>query len=233
MWPQKSEVPAPSPCPMPNQGMLPGCPWAWKLLAGLRVRWGGGCVWHEAGPLQPARSKLQARFPEGLFRRGKHRPNHSRENLQLPGTRVGGQEGLRHRGPGEPAAGAKARRAQPGAPSRVLARPQASEPRPLAVATRALLRTGRHTSSVVTGRPSLQRDSPVAFWEPWQEGSENPEGEEGVGQVGGWLGQLSALDPMVRAVGRKSAGTGRGWGAPVCGPREREGSHALHSRERS
>lgn len=31
-----------------------------------------------------------------------------------------------------------------------------------------------------------------------------------MGQVGGWLGQLSALGPGVRTVGRKSAGTGRG-----------------------
>lgn len=59
------------------------------------------------------------------------------------------------------------------------------------------------------GHHSLQRDSPVAPWEPLQGESWNQDVEEGVGQVKGWLGQLSALGPGVRTVGRKSAGTGR------------------------
>lgn len=60
------------------------------------------------------------------------------------------------------------------------------------------------------GTSQFEGDCPGGPCEPSQGGSENQEVEEGAGQVGGWLGQLGALGPGVRTVGRKSAGTGRG-----------------------
>ena len=168
----------------------------------------------------------------GCLEGKKHCPNHSRENLQLPEKRVGGQEGLRNLSPGEPPLVPSPARSRLRAPSQVpglssgpgtqALHPGCPSPAP------GQKKTPPGWSQDITVCQRVPHVAPVSLC---RKGSRIKKRRRG-GQFGGMVGGRSLPQHWAQGSGLWAGGLQDlgGVGPPVCRHEGEKGSQSLRSR---